>query len=184
MAREILNPRWGNEEKTQIIAKFRYDDGRVLNAAITIPEGDGLTNPDWDEIMTNFGSAYLDKETADQLAAHKAKKTQIDDQRKLNVERQQKETLFNAKAEAFDMTVVKNSKNREIKNKIRRASSIMEIMVYTAMLHMMEDPIANPVNDTMDDTSTSANTESTANTSANTESTANTSANTESTANT
>ena len=174
MAREILNPRWGNEEKTQIIAKFRYDDGRVLNASITIPEGDGSTNPDWDEVITTFGSEYLDTETADQLAKHVAKKTEINEQRKLNFERQQKEALFNTKAEAFDMLAVKNSKNREVKNKIRRASTIMEVMVYTAMLHMLEDPIANPANDTMNDTSTSANTESTANTSTNTESTANT----------
>ena len=60
------------------------------------------------------------------------------------MERAQKEILFNAKAEAFDMDVVKNSTNREIKNKIRRASSIMEVSVYTAMLHMLEDPIVNP----------------------------------------
>jgi len=158
MAREILNPRWGNEEKTQIIAKFRYDDGRVLNASITIPEGDGGTNPDWDEVITTFGSEYLDKETADQLAKHLAKKAEMSDQRKINLERQQKEMLFNAKAEAFDMPVVKNSKNREIKNKIRRASSMMEITVYTTMLHMLEDPIANPISEI------TANTESTANT--------------------
>jgi hypothetical protein len=88
--------------------------------------------------MTTFGTDYLDKEAADQLAKHIAKKTEVEEQRKISFERQQKEALFNTKAEAFDMPTVKNSKNREAKNKIRRASTIMEVMVYTAMLHMLD----------------------------------------------
>lgn len=146
MAREILTPRWGNEQKTQIIARFRYDDGRILNASISVPEGG--SNPDWDEIMENFGVDYLDEQSVIQLDRHMKKKQDAIEQRKLAMERQQKEILFNAKAEAFDMDVVKNSTNREIKNKIRRATSIMEVQVYTAMLHMMEDPIVNPTANT------------------------------------
>ena len=156
MAREILTPRWGNEQKTHIIAKFRYDDGRIVDASISVPSGG--SNPDWDEIIETFGTDYLDEQTTSQLNRHIQKKAEAAEQRKLNAERAQKESLFNAKAEAFDMDLVKNSKNREVKNKIRRANSIMEVMIYTAMLHMLEDPIANPANDTMDDNSTSANT--------------------------
>ena len=143
MVREILTPRWGNEQKTHIIAKFRYDDGRIVDASISVPEGG--SNSDWDEIMESFGKEYLDEQTKAQLDRHIQRKTEAAEQRKLNIERAQKEVLFNAKAEAFDMDVVKNSTNREIKNKIRRATSVMEVQVYTAMLHMMEDPIANPV---------------------------------------
>lgn len=156
MAREILSPRWGNDSKTQIIAKFRYDDGRVMDASISVPEGG--SNPDWDEIISTFGTDFLDKEAVRQLEVHKKRKLDTQNQRKLNAERAEKEILFNAKAEAFDIDLVKNSTNREIKNKIRRASSVMQVMIYTTMLHMLEDPIANPANDTMDDTSTSANT--------------------------
>lgn len=140
--REILTPRWGNVEKTHIIAKFRYDDGRILDASITVPEG--VSNSDWDEIIEKFGTDYLDQYTADALAKHQAKKADAVAQRQLNAERAQKESLFNAKAEAFDLDIVKNSTNRELKNKIRRATSIMQVHVYTAMLHMMEDPIVNP----------------------------------------
>lgn len=146
MARDILTPRWGNEQKTVIIAKFRYDDGRILNASVSVPEGG--SNPDWDEIMETFGIDYLDEQTITQLDNHQRKKEIIAEQHKTNIERRQKEILFNAKAEAFDMDIVKNSANREIKNKIRRANSIMEVQVYTAMLHMMEDPIVNPTETT------------------------------------
>jgi hypothetical protein len=140
--REILTPRWGNVEKTHIIAKFRYDDGRILDASISVPEGG--SNPDWDEIIEKFGTDYLDQYTSDALAKHQAKKADAAAQRQLNAERAQKEALFNAKAEAFDLDIVKNSTNRELKNKIRRATNIMQVHVYTAMLHMMEDPIVNP----------------------------------------
>jgi hypothetical protein len=156
MAREILSPRWGNDAKTQIIAKFRYDDGRAMDASISVPEGG--SNPDWDEIISTFGVEYLDTETTRALNIHRKRKFNAENQRKLNMERAEKEALFNAKAEAFDIDLVKNSTNREVKNKIRRASTIMQVMIYTTMLHMLEDPIANPVNDTIDDTSTSANT--------------------------
>jgi len=142
MEREIISPRWGNESKTSIICKFRYEDGRVLNASISVPEGG--TNPDWDEIIEKFGVEYLDAEAVRQLDDHNKRKAAAINQRQIDIERQQKEVLFNAKAEAFDMDVVKNSTNRAVKNKIRRATSIMEVQVYTAMLHMMEDPIVNP----------------------------------------
>jgi hypothetical protein len=141
MAREILNPRWANDQKTHITAKFRYDDGRVLNASISIPEGG--SNPDWDEIIETFGTEYLDEQKIVEIEKNLKRKEITAEQHRTNIERQQKEILFNAKAEAFDMDIVKNSYNREIKNKIRRATSIMEVQVYTAMLHMMEDPIVN-----------------------------------------
>ena len=47
MAREIINPRWGNEEKTHIIAGFKYDDGRVLTASITNAPCKTTANPYW-----------------------------------------------------------------------------------------------------------------------------------------
>lgn len=141
MAREIINPRWGNQEKTQIIAKFRYDDGRELIASISNPSEEA-PNPDWVEIMEKFGAAEIDRITEEDLQGHIQRKQAKIEQRQLNIERVQKEVLFNAKAEAFDLDIVRNSTNRDLKNKIRRASSITEVYVYTALLHMIEDPIA------------------------------------------
>jgi hypothetical protein len=155
MAREIINPRWGNEEKTHILAGFKYDNGQVITASIT-NNGDAQGNPDWEEIMNTFGAAAIDANTTKALDDHAARKQLKQEQQLQDLDRRKKEVLFNAKAEAFDIDLVKNSKNRDVKNKIRRASSVTEVLVYTAMLHMMEDPLANPVNDKMDDASTSA----------------------------
>ena len=156
MTRQIIDPRWANEEKTHIIAGFKYDDGRLITASIT-NSGDAVANPDWAEIIETFGVEQLDANTEKANSEHSARKQARFDQALQEEDRKKKESIFNAKAEAFDIDLVKNSKNREVKNKIRRASSIMEVMVYTTMLHMLEDPLANPVNDTMDDSSASAN---------------------------
>ena len=142
MAREILNPRWGNDRKTLIVTRFRYDDGHTAEASISVPEGG--SNSDWDEIIEKFGKNYLDQQTQIYLKKERDKKLQVENQRKLDFERMQKEQLFNAKAEAFDIDLVKNSTNREVKNKIRRAKNIMEVQIYAALLHMLEDPLANP----------------------------------------
>ena len=140
MTRKIINPRWGNDQKTQILATFKYDDGREMVASIT-NVADTL-NPDWKEIMDTFGAEVLDKNAGDALESHMKRKAERAEREKIDVERTQKENLFNLKAEAFDMELVKNSKNRDVKNKIRRASTSTEVLVYTALLHMLEDPLA------------------------------------------
>lgn len=140
MTRKIINPRWANEEKTQILATFKYDDGRELIASIT-NIGDTV-NPDWKEIMDTIGVDTLDRNSGDALESHMKRKAERAERNKIDEERTQKEALFNLKAEAFDMEIVKNSKNRDVKNKIRRASTPTEVLVYTALLHMLEDPLA------------------------------------------
>jgi len=147
MARQIIDPRWGNEEKTHIIAGFKYDDGRIITASIT-NTGDAVANPDWQEIMETIGAEKVDENTAKASAEHEQRRQIKIDNQVQELDRRKKEAIFNAKAEAFDIELVKSSKNRQIKNKIRRASSVMEVMIYATLLHMLEDPIVNPVEDT------------------------------------
>ena len=51
MKRIIKNPYWGNDEKTQVMCEFHYEDGSAQIAAVTDTE-EG--NPDWKEIFNNF----------------------------------------------------------------------------------------------------------------------------------
>lgn len=137
MKREILEPRWANEQKDQIICKFKLEDGNIVTAAVSVPEGG--KNPDWDEIIEKFGADVLDKNYEEDLAAHQKRKEMQEEQRKQDIERAIKEALFNAKAEAFEIELVKSSKNRKLKNKIRKAGSIMEVTAYTTALILKED---------------------------------------------
>ena len=142
MARKIINPRWGNKEKTHIVAGFRYDDGREVVASITNVPG-APPNADWAEIMETFGEAVVDENSRKDLNRHMKRKQDAAERRAMEIERQAREALFNAKAEIFDMDVVKNSTNRDVKNKIRRATTINEAQIYAAVLHMLEDPVVN-----------------------------------------
>lgn len=140
MARQIINPRWGNQEKTHIIAGFRYDDGKEVVASITNVPG-APPNPDWIEIMETIGEAGVDANSKKELAGHMKRKQAASERRAIEAERHAREALFTVKAEIFDMDVVKNSTNRDIKNKIRRATTINEAQIYAAVLHMLEDPV-------------------------------------------
>ena len=142
MVRKIINPRWANREKTHIVAGFRYDDGREVVASITNIPG-APPNPDWTEIMEQFGEAAIDANSKRDGDRHAKRKQDSAERRAMEMERQAREALFNVKAEIFDMDVVKNSTNRDIKNKIRRATTINEAQIYAAVLHMLEDPVVN-----------------------------------------
>jgi hypothetical protein len=51
----------------------------------------------------------------------------------------QQEQLFVAKLDAFEIDAVKNSKNRDLKSKIRKSKNFMEVTAYTVMLLMQEE---------------------------------------------
>lgn len=133
--RIIKNPWWGNTEKTIVRCQFYMGNGEVLEASVSdTKEG----NPDWHEIMETFGVEEIDRRTQDLERAHleqhqKRKQAQAD-----LVAREMGDALFGAKLEAFEMDLIKNSKNRELKSKIRKAKTIMEVTVYASTLVMKE----------------------------------------------
>ena len=135
MARQIKHPFWANAEKTQIFCTFEYDDGRVLEAVVTKTE-EG--NPDWDEIMETFGEEGLQKST-DEIGEERRKRQEFEmQQAKEEQERMKTDTLFGAKLEAFEILEIKNSKNRSLKSKIRKANTLLEIQAYTTALIIKE----------------------------------------------
>ena len=48
------------------------------------------------------------------------------------------EELFQAKITAFEMDVIRNTRRRELKSKIRRAKSIMELTAYVGAIIALE----------------------------------------------
>lgn len=139
MSRKILNPRWMNDSKTQIVCEFVYDDGKRYKAYVTNTE-DG--NPDWIQIMNEYGSEHLDKVTKEYLDDVKKKREFDQQRRKEMAETRTNEMLFNAKLEAFSIEEVKNSQNRDIKSKIRKAKSITEVHAFTTLLLQKEYELA------------------------------------------
>lgn len=138
LKKEIIDPTWADEKRDRIHCKFKLMDDSIVTAAISIPPGG--TNPDWDEIMEKFGEDVLEKNLQARLENQRKVEEQQILQERQNYEVAQKEALFNIKAEAFELDSIKQSKNKAIKNKIRRAGSILEVTIYTTALFLSENP--------------------------------------------
>lgn len=135
LPRKIENPYWGNHEKTQVICEFNYEGGPVVTAAVS-DTNDG--NPDWKEIFTIWTPEELDDLTKKVVAEEddsriKQREAQLDD-----LERMKSDGLFAAKLEAFEIDVIKNSQNRNLKSKIRKAKNLIEVTSYAAALIALE----------------------------------------------
>ena len=57
------------------------------------------------------------------------------------------EKLFQAKIDAFEMDVIRNTTNREMKSKIRRSKSIMELTAYVGAIIALENMNGKPATD-------------------------------------
>lgn len=135
MTREIKHPIWMNEEKTQVKCIFEYEDGGTFEAVVSdTKEG----NPDWYEIMDLFGTSGIDEFTEELKKEREKRHAREDQHRKDHEERQKNEALFACKLEAFEIEEIRASKNRELKAKIRKAKSIVEVQSYATILLMKE----------------------------------------------
>jgi len=135
MKRIIKNPYWGNDQKTQVMCEFHYEGGLTQTAAVTqTKEG----NPDWVEIFNNFTPEQIDELTEGALAEardehEKRKQIERDD-----IERMKVDALFQAKLDAFEIDIIKNSKNRELKSRIRKAKTLIEVTAFASVLITLE----------------------------------------------
>ena len=135
MKREILDPHWANEKKDQILCKFKFEDGSVMNASI-MDTADG--NPDWTEVMSKYGVKGVDKIT-NQIIQNRKKRRDVELQRqKEKNERIKNEELFNLKLKAFEMEEVRQSRETKLKSKIRRSQSEFEVQAWTSVLLLKE----------------------------------------------
>ena len=57
------------------------------------------------------------------------------------------EKLFQAKIDAFEMDVIRNTTNRDMKSKIRRSKSIMELTAYVGAIIALESMNGKPATD-------------------------------------
>lgn len=134
------NAFWDNDEKTRAkaILVLSSEDGVETSQVVTVNQfdDDGSVNPDWIELMEQWGVDHITKNT-EQRIEQKEKEAQEERVRK---EQQEKaihlEKLFNAKLQAFEVEEVKQSKNRALKTKLRRAKSIIEVNIYAMMIVM------------------------------------------------
>lgn len=133
MEKEILEPYWSSNLKNQIVCKFKYPDGSIVTASISqTDEG----NPDWDAIFEKFSKDEIDAATAERIKRHEQVKLsrQMEEQRRMDNMR--REVLFMAKSDAFEVDLVRTSKNTALKSKLRKAATVMEVTLLASIIAM------------------------------------------------
>jgi hypothetical protein len=132
------NAFWETEEKNQLncILEIVDDEGREIRQVMKLnrTDRDGTPNEMFNEVVDALGEQRIDQETQDRVERKKAE-AEEHKQRELEHQKARKlEKLFNYKLEAFEVEEIKNSKNRKLKGKLRRAKSRIEVDLYSIMI--------------------------------------------------
>lgn len=133
--KKYLFPYWSNKENRHLIVTIENADGKGNMASIMDPDG---TNPDMKAVLEQYTEEEIDKNTEEGLNRRNENIKRQMERRESQQVRGKQEALFNCKLEAFEVEAIKNSKNTELKRKIRKAKSIMEVQAYATILLMKE----------------------------------------------
>ena len=136
------NAFWETDEKEMLncILEIEDDVGRVTRQVMKLrkTDDDGHDNPDFLEVVEALGEESITANT-EERNARKKREAEEEKQRELEHAKARKlEQLFNYKLEAFEVDDIKNSKNRQLKSKLRRAKNKVEVDLYAIMIVMEE----------------------------------------------
>lgn len=140
MKKEWKHPFWENAAKDRLTVRLNitHDDGSFSTtvAKVSKYDADGKITSDYEELVAQNTIAAIDKFTEDRLERHKQQReAEIKKQQEKN-EAKRLEDLFNSKLQTFEITEIKNSQNRKLKSKIRKAKNLAEMNAYATMLLM------------------------------------------------
>ena len=146
------NAFWETDEKQMLncILEMEDDVGRVTRQVMKLRKTDdeGNDNPDFIEVVDQLGEELITTNT-NERNVRKKREAEEDKQRQLEHAKARKlEQLFNYKLEAFEIDDIKNSKNRQLKSKLRRAKNRVEVDLYAIMFVMEEMKKREEENDT------------------------------------
>jgi wyosine [tRNA(Phe)-imidazoG37] synthetase (radical SAM superfamily) len=132
------NAFWETEAKKEVncILELEDDQGRITRQQMFLQrtDKDGTENELFNEVIDSLGEDAIDAETVDRVTR---KSAEVEEEKMREDEHQKArklEKLFNYKMEAFEVEEIKNSKNRKLKAKLRRAKSKIEVDMYSIMI--------------------------------------------------
>lgn len=131
---KYLNPRWVDKENRRLWCEILVGD-KYHQCNINVGNADeGLVNKDFDAIMEMYTPDEIDANTEAYEEHLLEQDKRRDEAREVHMNRVKQEALFEMKLEAFEIDEVKNSENRELKKKIRKAKTLLEVQAYTTMI--------------------------------------------------
>ena len=137
--RKILEPYYADKSCDIIVATFEYEDGTSQTVSVgNTPKGE-KDNPDWKEIFNTFTHDQIKESTKAKADVHHANAAVKMAEAKSLQDKAKNEALFAAKVDSFEIPEIKSSKNRALKSKVRKATNMIEIMAYSAVIILEEN---------------------------------------------
>lgn len=132
------NAFWETSEKKQLncILEMEDDAGRKTNQVMKLnrTDKDGNENELFNEVIEALGEESIDRNTQERQERKAAEATEKKQRDEEHARARKLEQLFNYKLEVFETEEIKNSKNRQLKAKLRRAKSKVEADLYAMMI--------------------------------------------------
>ena len=125
------DPYWSHKEAKHLIVTLVYPNKKKATASIMDNDG---KNPDYKAVLEEFGEKTIDANTADGVKRrddHIKKRLQRKESESV---RRKQEMLFGAKLEAYEIPLIKNSGDNEMKKLIRKAKSPLEVQSLASIL--------------------------------------------------
>lgn len=140
MKKEWKHPFWETAAKDRLTVRLNitHDDGSFSTTVARVSKYDdrGDITSDYQEVLEQNTMEAIDKFTEDRLERHKQEReAKIKKQEEKN-EAKRLEDLFNHKLQTFEIPEIKESTNRKLKSKIRKAKNVVEMNAYATILLM------------------------------------------------
>lgn len=132
------NAFWETPQKQVLngICEYTDEENRQIRKVLKMPRfmEEGIENPVFNQCVEYLGEDAIDSSTAERRRK-KMEEAEVKKQKELEKQKAKKlEKLFEYKLETFEIDEIKNSKNRQLKSKLRRAKSIPEVNLYAMMI--------------------------------------------------
>lgn len=121
---KIVEAWWLGPERTQLMT-VSENYGRVL-----VAEGTEI----WESLLSNYTMDDLDKMSEEKAAKEEEQKEIRRQQENDQMESERQKILFERKLEAFEIPEVKSSKNKQLRARIRKSKSEMEVVAFVSLI--------------------------------------------------
>lgn len=147
MKKEWKHPFWETAAKDRLTVRLNitHDDGSFSTSVARVSKFDenGKITKDYEEILEQNEIEAIDKFTEDRLERHRQERESTVKKEKERNEAKRLEDLFNFKLQTFEIPEIKESTNRKLKAKIRKAKNLVEMNAYATIL-LMENMSEQP----------------------------------------
>lgn len=130
--RYLDNAYWEEADRSKLkcIKMTQLEDGREKKTILEVDRED----PIYKEVVSTFGIERIDHHTEVRKERKEKERHEHEIKKAQEVEARKLEDLFSAKLRAFEIPTVKETKNKSLRTRIRRAENTMEVQALVTLI--------------------------------------------------